>query len=162
MSSREELAREIEQLRAQGREQEERLLRALADLDNHRKRAAREREEGRKYALQSFVRELLPVKDSLERALDANSVEAGGESEAVREGIRLTLRLWGDVLAASGVEEIDPLGQPFDPAFHEALSLRPAPEATPDTVVEVVQKGYLLNGRLIRPARVIVAGAEEP
>lgn len=157
--SRQELVDEIERLRDQSQEHEDRLLRVLADFDNQRKRAAREQEDARKYALQEFVRELLPVRDNLERALDAESAKDGSEGEALFTGIRQTLRLWSDVFAGAGIEEIDPLGQPFDPDFHEALSIRPTSEAEPDTVVEVVQKGYLLNGRLIRPARVIVAAA---
>jgi molecular chaperone GrpE len=158
-SSRDELAREVQELRARAEEQQGQLLRALADLDNHRKRAAREREEARKYALQGFVVSLLPVKDGLERALGVEPADRGGEAEALREGIRLTLRLWNDVFARAGVEEVDPLGQPFAPDFHEALSVRAVPGATPNTVLEVVHKGYLLNGRLIRPAQVIVARA---
>jgi len=156
--SLDELVREIEQLRVEAREHEDQLLRARADLENQRKRGARQSEEARKFAIQIFVRELLPVKDSLERGLEAASDGAGDRTEALKSGIRLTLRLWSDALASSGVEELDPVGQLFDPEFHEALSIQSIPGVPHNTVLEVAQKGYLLNGRLIRPARVVVAG----
>jgi len=157
-STRDELLDEIEPLRARVKELEGQLLRALADFDNFRKRVERQRQEGLSYALQNFLVELLPVKDSLERALDAAADDTGRESEALKAGIRLTLRMWSDVLARSRVEEIDPLGKPFDPDFHEAVSIRQVRKPAPNTVLEVVRRGYLLNGRLIRPAQVIVAG----
>jgi len=156
-SSPEDLVREIHELRAQVREQEDQLLRARAELENQRKRGARANEEARRFALQEFVRELLPVRDSLERGVEAIPEDAGEENGALGQGIRLTLRLWDDVLASSGVEEVDPIGQPFDPDLHEALSTRSSADLAPNTVVEVAQKGYLLHGRLIRPARVVVA-----
>jgi len=159
--SPQELVQEIEQLRIEAKEQEDRLLRARAELENQRKRGARQNEEACKFALQDFVRQLLPVKDSLEQGLDSTSEDIGERAEILRQGIQLTLRLWGDVLAKAGVEEINPVGQTFDPEFHEALSIQPASGVPPDTVLEVAQKGYLLNGRLIRPARVVVAGGEE-
>lgn len=159
--SPEELTREIEQLRAEAREQEDRLLRARAELENQRKRVARQNEDARKFALHDFVRELLPVKDSLEQGLDAAAEDSGQQADTLRHGIELTLRLWEKVLADTGVEAINPVGQPFDPEFHEALSMQQAPGVPPNTVLEVVQRGYLLNGRLIRPARVVVACGEE-
>jgi len=156
----ESLRRQLEELRAQAKEQEDRFLRARAELENQRKRGARENEDARKYALQSFVQELLPVKDSLEKGLEAVSTDAGEEAKALRQGIQLTLRLWGEALGRAGVEEIDPLGQPFNPDLHEALSIRRSPSTASNTVLEVAQKGYLLNGRLVRAARVIVAAGE--
>ena len=158
-SGAETQAQELEDLRAIAAEYKDKLLRARAELDNQRKRAARENEDARKYALQSFVRELLPVKDSLEQGLETVTTDAGDEAKALRQGIELTLRLWSGVLASSGVEEIDPLGQPFNPDLHEALTIRHSPGAAPNTVLEVAQKGYLLNGRLVRAARVIVAAS---
>jgi len=160
-SSLEELAREIEQLRTAAKEQEDRYLRARAELENQRKRGARQSEDARKFAIEDFVRELLPVKDSLEQGLEAATDDAGDRTEALQQGIRLTLRLWGKVLTNSGVEEINPVGQHFDPNFHQAMSIQHAPGVPPNTVLEVAQKGYVLNGRLIRPARVIVAEGEE-
>jgi molecular chaperone GrpE len=160
-SRSEELVREIEQLRIEAKEQDDRLLRARAELENQRKRGARQIDEARKFALQDFVRQLLPVKDSLEQGLDAAAEDDGEPAGAQRQGIQLTLRLWGEVLANAGVAEIDPVGQIFDPDFHEALSIQPDSGVPPDTILEVAQKGYLLNGRLIRPARVVVAGGEK-
>lgn len=148
---------ELEDLRAKEAEYQDQLLRARAEVENQRKRSAREAEKARKFALQSFVRELLPVKDSLEQGLEAAATEAGGESENLRQGIELTLKLWQEVLTREGVEEVDPLGQAFDPDLHEALTTRHSLNVPSNTVLEVMQKGYLLNGRLIRPARVIVA-----
>jgi len=148
---------QLEELRAQEAATRDQLLRARAELENQRKRSAREVEEARKFALQSFVRELLPVKDSLEKGLEAALGEAAGDAESLQQGIRLTLKLWQEVLAREGVEELDPLGQPFDPDLHEALTTRHSLDVPPHTVLEVMQKGYLLNGRLIRPARVVVA-----
>jgi len=149
---------ELAELRAREAEHRDQLLRGRADLDNQRKRLVREAEESRKFALQSFIHELLPVKDSLEQGLEAASTDAGQEAESLRQGIQLTLKLWQDVLTRAGVEEIDPLGQTFNPELHEALSIQESLDAPPNTVVEVVQKGYILNGRLVRAARVIVSG----
>jgi len=148
---------ELAELRAREAEHRDQLLRGRADLENQRKRLVREAEEARKFALQRFIDELLPVKDSLEQGLEAASTDAGQEAESLRQGIQLTLKLWQGVLAREGVEEIDPLGQPFDPELHEALSIQESPDVPPNTVVEVVQKGYVLNGRLVRAARVIVS-----
>ncbi len=136
------LVQEIEQLRIEAAEQEDRLLRARAELENQRKRGARQNEEARKFALQDFIRQLLPVKDSLEQGLDSTREDAGERAETLRQGIRLTLRLWGEVLAKAGIEEINPVGRTFDPEFHEALSIQPACGVPPDTVLEVAQKGY--------------------
>ena len=118
-SGAETQAQELKDLRAIAAEYKDQLLRARAELDNQRKRAARENEDARKYALQSFVRELLPVKDSLEQGLETVTADAGEEAKALRQGIELTLRLWSGVLASSGVEEIDPLGEAFNPDLHE-------------------------------------------
>ena len=157
----EELAGQLDELRALVGEQRDQLLRARAEVENQRKRGERAVEDVRKFALQAFIRDLLPVKDNLERGLEAVAQDAGDEAAALRDGIRMTLQLWSELLTSSGIVEIDPLGQSFDPNVHEALSIHSSSEATPNTVVEVAQKGYLLNGRLIRPARVIVAGGGE-
>lgn len=154
--------RELEDLRSKEAETRDQLLRARAELENLRKRTARDIEDSHKFALQSFVRELLPVKDSLETGLRTGSIETSGNATSLMQGIRLTLKLWQEALAREGVEELDPLGQPFDPDLHEALTTRHSLDAPPNTVLEVMQKGYLLNGRLIRPARVIVATGGGP
>ncbi len=134
------------------------LLRLQAELDNTRRRAERDVESAHKYALEKFVAELLPVKDSLELGLAAAS---GGE-EAVarlREGTELTLKMFGTVLEKFGVQEVNPVGAPFNPEHHQAMSMQETAEQAPNTVVAVMQKGYLLNDRLVRPAMVVVAKA---
>jgi molecular chaperone GrpE len=151
-----ETLRLLEDARAKADENWDRALRLQAELDNSRKRFERELEGAYKYAIEKFVLELLPVRDSLENALDASRAEQA-DMATFREGTELTLKMLDQALEKSGVEEIDPLGQRFDPALHQAMSVQPAEGAEPNTVVLVMQKGYTLNGRLVRPALVIVA-----
>ena len=142
------------QLRALADENWDRYLRAAAELDNVRKRAARDMENARKYALERFATELLAVRDSLEMGLQA--AEAAGVADLI-EGNRATLKQLASTMERFGVTEVDPLGEPFDPTLHEAMTVQPSAEVEPDTVLNVFQKGYTLNGRLLRPARVVVA-----
>jgi molecular chaperone GrpE len=151
-----ETLRLLEDARAKADENWDRALRLQAELDNSRKRFERELEGAHKYAIEKFVIELLPVRDSLENALDASRAEQA-DIATFREGTELTLKMLDQALEKSGVEEIDPLGQRFDPELHQAMSVQPAEGAEPNTVVVVMQKGYTLNGRLVRPALVIVA-----
>ncbi len=146
---------------AEARAEESRaaFLRAAAELENVRKRAAREVDNARQYGVERFAGELLPVADSLALALDA---AGGAEAPTVAAGQPATLRLLQKAFEQAGITELDPAGQPFDPQLHEAMATQPAGDSAPDTVLQVVQKGYLLNGRLLRPARVIVARAAEP
>lgn len=130
-------------------------LRLAAELDNVRKRAQRDVAQAHKFAIDKFVLELLPVKDSLEMALAA----AGDAVDELHEGVKMTLKLMEAALEKHGVTEVDPIGETFNPEFHEAMATQPSDNAAPDTVLTVVQKGYVLNGRLLRPARVIVARA---
>lgn len=134
-------------------------LRAQAEVDNVRRRTAREVENAHKYALEKFAGQLLPVVDSLEKSVDEVARHAGsGEAfDAIREGIELSERLFRDTLERFGIEQVNPVGEPFDPDLHEAMSMIEAPSAEPNSVVDVLQKGYTLNGRLLRPAMVIVA-----
>ncbi|MEX0735035.1 MAG: nucleotide exchange factor GrpE [Steroidobacteraceae bacterium] len=129
-------------------------LRAMAELENFRKRAAREIEGARQYGVERLAAELLPVADTLALAL-----ESAGSSDAATliEGQRATLRLLHKAFERAGITVVDPAGQPFDPALHEAMAMRESAEHPPHTVLEVVQKGWLLKGRLLRPARVIVS-----
>ncbi len=136
----------------------EQYLRVRAELDNLRKRHERDLENAHKYALDGFVRDLLPVRDSLEKG-DSAAQEEGANIERLREGTTLTLRLLGDVMSKFGVEPVDPQGQPFNPELHQAMSMQPRNDMPPNTVVVVVQKGYRLHGRLVRPALVIVSAA---
>lgn len=131
-------------------------LRAQADAQNVKRRAEQDVEKARKFALERFAGELLPVVDNLERALEA----ASGDDEAVKpihEGVELTLKSFLDVLKKFNVEVVAPEGEPFDPNVHQAMTMVENDEVEPNTVVTVVQKGYTLNGRLVRPAMVIVS-----
>jgi molecular chaperone GrpE len=134
----------------------EQYMRAVAELDNVRKRAQRDIEAANRYGLEKFVAELLPVKDSLELA-----VQSAGKADArsLREGQEATLQLLSRALEKLGVTVIDPVGEPFDPSRHEAMMAQESSTAEPNSVLKVVQPGYELNGRLLRPARVIVARA---
>ena len=150
----------LDKAQAEAAENWERYVRAAAELENVRKRAARDVENARRYALENFARDLLAVLDSLEMGLDA-ARNSDGEAEALQEGGEATLKLLTRTLERFGVEVLDPTGEPFDPEFHEAMTMQPSEDAEPGTVLTVVQKGYTLNGRLLRPARVVVA-AEPP
>lgn len=146
-------AEELESLRSELDRFRELYLRKLADFDNYRKRHERELGEFRKLAGAELVRDLLPVLDNLDRALAVSS----GNSAGLREGVDLVRRQFRDALAKHGVEEIDPVGEPFDPAYHEAVQRRVAGEVVANTIVEVLQKGFLMHGRLLRAAMVVVA-----
>jgi|TARA_B110000196_G_C21111336_1_gene647978 molecular chaperone GrpE len=129
-------------------------LRTAAELENVRKRAARDVEKAHKFAVERFATDILAVCDSLEMAL---ATEGDVSVDSLREGNEATLKLLGSVLSRFSVEELDPHGEPFDPELHEAMTMQPSEEVEPGTVVTVIQKGYALNGRLLRPARVVVA-----
>ena len=139
---------------AKAAENWERYVRAAAETENVRKRAARDVENAHKFALERFGKELLAVKDGLEMALAAAE---NASVESLLEGSEATLKLLGSTMQRFGIEEVDPEGEPFDPEWHEAISVQPSDAAEPGTVLTVVQKGYALNGRLLRPAMVIVA-----
>jgi molecular chaperone GrpE len=138
------------------RESRDNHLRALAEIENVRRRAARDVENAHRYALEKFATELLAVRDTLEMGLEA------GEKADVRSllaGKEATLKLLTRAFEKFSIAEINPLGQPFDPQLHEAMAMQESATAEPNSVLQVVQKGYQLNGRLLRPARVIVAKA---
>ncbi|MDN3523949.1 nucleotide exchange factor GrpE [Halomonas sabkhae] len=152
------LAAKVEELEKSLAEANDKAMREAAEAQNIRRRAEQETEKARKFALEKFVKELLPVVDSLEKALDAMGEDA---TEVHREGVSMTLKLQLDVLGKFGVEVVDPAGEPFDPQYHEAVTMVPNAEMDPNSVMEVIQKGYLLNGRLVRPAMVVVSQAAE-
>ena len=133
-------------------------MRLAAEMDNLRKRTTRDIEHAHKFAIERFAGELLAVTDSLEMGLAAAE---GASAESLVEGTQATLKLLLGALVKSGVTVVDPEGEPFDPQVHEAMTMQPSATAEPGSVLTVVQKGYELNGRLLRPARVIVA-AEPP
>lgn len=147
----------LDALQVKADENWDRYLRAVAELENVRKRAAKDVENARKFALERFARELLAVKDSFEMGLAA----AEGETvDSLLEGSAATLKLLSNTLQQFGIVELNPEGEPFDPEFHEAISMQPSTDVEPGSVVTVVQKGYTLNGRLLRPAMVIVAAEQ--
>ena len=154
---------EVEALRAQVKEAQEQMLRSHAEMQNVRRRAEIDVEKAHKFALEKFVKELLPVADSLEKAVESTEGKdnAGELVASMREGVEMTLNLFMSSLGKFNVEQLNPVGEPFDPQQHEAMSMVPAPDAEPNSVVAVVQKGYLLNGRVVRPAMVMVAKAED-
>lgn len=149
---------ETEELKQQVSDANDNVLRIQAEMQNMRRRAERDVENAHKFALDKFSADLLPVVDNLERALSA--INADDESQkAIAEGIELTLKSFVDVLKRFKVESVDPAGQPFDANFHQAVSMVPNPDLEANTVMDVFQKGYTLNGRLIRPAMVVVSSA---
>ncbi len=151
-----ESALEAEKRRAD--ENWDKYLRAVAELENFRKRAARDQENTRKYAIDRFATELLGVADSLEMGIAAGPAV---DAASLLEGKQATLKQLKKVLRDFGVEEIDPAGERFDPEFHEAMTMQPSADVEPGNVLSVIQKGYRIDGRLLRPARVIVAGAPD-
>ena len=153
----EQLTSEKEAAEARAEENWDRVLRMQAEQENQRKRTQREIENAHKYGIEKFVTELLPVKDSLELGLAA----AGDESVKIREGMELTLKMLNDVFEKFGIEVVNPEGEKFNPELHQAMSMQENAELEPNTVIAVMQKGYLLNGRLIRPAMVMVSKAVE-
>ena len=147
---------ELAEARREARQNLDRALRAHAELENVRKRLERDLQNAHKFALERFVSELLPVKDSLELGLAASSGK-GASAAGILEGVELTLRMLDQAMEKFGVKVVDPDGEPFDPEFHQAMTMQESDTAEPGTVLTVVQKGYLLNERLVRPAMVIVA-----
>lgn len=151
------LLKQLEEAQAQAQENWEKLLRAKADLDNQRKRSARELENAHKYALEQFANALLPIKDSLEMGIDAASGEVSVDK--LREGSEMILRMFTQTLEKHGITEINPQGERFNPDLHQAVSVQENAELDPNTVTIVMQKGYVLNDRLLRPAMVVVSKA---
>lgn len=147
----------VVELRAKADENWDKYVRAAAELENVRKRAARDVENAHKFALERFAADLLTVCDSLEMALAAEEASV----DSLKAGSEATMKQLTSVLQRFGVEELNPEGEPFDPALHEAMTMQPSDEQEPGSVLTVFQKGYALNGRLLRPARVVVA-AEPP
>jgi molecular chaperone GrpE len=145
----------VAQLQADVEEARDAALRAQADAQNVKRRAEQDVEKARKFALERFAGDLLPVVDNLERAL-----EAASDDDSVRpivEGVELTLKSFLDAIGKYNIEQVNPEGEPFDPQVHQAMSMVENPDVEPNTVIAVVQKGYTLNGRLVRPAMVMVS-----
>ncbi|MEQ6886573.1 nucleotide exchange factor GrpE [Salicola sp. Rm-C-2C1-2] len=155
---------EAEQLRAQLEEQKEEVMRAKAEMQNIRRRADIDVEKAHKFGVEKFVKELLPVVDSLEKAVESTQGQEVQSEEVltrIKEGVDMTLDMFVGALEKFNVEQINPVGEPFDPQKHEAMSMVPSNEAEPNTVIAVMQKGYLLHDRVVRPAMVMVAKADD-
>lgn len=147
---------ELAKVKAELEEMENKYLRVQAEMANIKKRNAKEREDAAKFRAQSLATELLPVIDNLERALTIEVTDEQGKS--LKKGIEMVMETFNAALKKEGIEAIDPLNEPFDPNFHQAIQTVPVEEGqTSETVVQVFQKGYDLNGRVLRPAMVIVA-----
>ncbi|ALQ08531.1 MULTISPECIES: nucleotide exchange factor GrpE [Pseudoalteromonas] len=141
-------------------DQKDGVVRAAADVDNIRRRAAQDVEKAHKFALEKFANELLPVIDNLERAIEFSDKE-NETLKPLLEGIDMTVKSFNDAVSKFGVEIVNPQGEQFNPDFHQAMSIQPSNDVTPNTVLAVMQKGYTLNGRLLRPAMVMVSKAAD-
>ena len=149
-------AGEIATLVAENASLRERLLRALADAENARRRADQTAEDTRKFGIAEFARELLPVVDNLERTLDASQKAQSAQSNSLVEGVQATLRLFLSTLERFGIQRIEAMGQHFNPNLHEAINAVNDASRPPGTIVHVVEQGYTIHQRLLRPARVVI------
>jgi molecular chaperone GrpE len=148
-----ELQAAVAAAEARALESKDLYIRALAEIENVRKRASRDVEAAHRYAIERFASDLVDVKDSLELGLASGT----GGPDALRSGTEATLKLLAKAFEKAGIKEISPAGEPFDPELHEAMAAQPTADHPPHTVLQVIQRGYQLNGRLLRPARVIVS-----
>lgn len=153
----ETLKEELTQALSDAKNHQEQYLRTLADMENLRKRTQREKEDLAKFANENILREILPVIDNLERAVE--HAEQSESKDGLFEGVQLTLTQFSQLLEKFGVEPVDAVGQPFDPAYHQAMGQVESAEHPPNTVVQQMQKGYQLNNRLLRPAFVMLSKA---
>lgn len=160
-TSVEELRQLLEEARGKADENWDKALRLQAELDNTQRRAQRDIESAHKYALEKFALELLPVKDSLELGLAAAQGSDHEVADKLREGTELTLKMLTSAMEKFGIAEVDPQGQPFNPECHQAMTMQPSSEHEANTIMAVMQKGYLLNERLLRPAMVVVSKGDE-
>ena len=154
----EDLAARVATLEEQLAAAQDQSLRSVAELQNVRRRAEQDVEKAHKFALEKFAGDLLPVIDSLERGLELSSAD-DETIKPMREGIELTLKMFSDTLARYNLQPIDPHGEPFNAEHHQAMAMQESADVEPNSVLKVFQKGYLLNGRLLRPAMVVVSKA---
>ena len=147
---------ELEAAKQTINDQKDSVVRAAADVENMRRRAAQDVEKAHKFALEKFANELLPVIDNLERAIEFSDKE-NEQLKPVLEGIEMTVKSFNDAVSKFGVEIVNPQGEQFNPEFHQAMSIQPSNDVAPNTVLAVMQKGYTLNGRLLRPAMVMLS-----
>lgn len=159
--SYEELLQKLDESEQKTNQYWERILRMQADAENASRRAERDVGNAHKYALEKFVAELLPIVDSLELCVTSVPPEMQKAAASVIEGVQLTLKMFYAAMEKFGVKQVNPLSQPFDPEFEQAISMQEDTGVKPGTVISVLQKGYTLNNRLIRPALVTVAKGKE-
>lgn len=160
VTSIEALQEQLAQAQQQAAANLDKAIRTMAEMENLKKRVQKDLDDERKYGLAKFAKELLSVLDSLELGLQAVTGDSP-EVVKLREGSELTIKQFESVFAKFNIETVDPAGQPFNPEFHQAMVMQPSATAQPNTVLNVFQKGYVLNGRLLRPAMVVVAKAED-
>jgi molecular chaperone GrpE len=160
LAETDELQAALEQAQTEAAQYRDAALRAQAEIENVRKRAARDVESARKFALERFASDLLGVRDSLELGLQAAD-QRSGDFDKLKEGMEITHRMLASSMEKAGIEVINPEGETFNPEFHEAVSTQPSTKVAPNTVVSVMQKGYMLNGRVLRAAMVTVAKAPD-
>lgn len=151
----------LEAAEAKANQNYELALRTQAELENVKRRASIDLEKAHKFALEKFSSDLLPVKDSLEMGLSAGAAAGDQQLEKIVEGVELTLKMFADVLSKHGLKEVNPEGEKFNPDHHQAMAMQPQAGVEPNTVLSVMQKGYLLNDRLVRPAMVMVSKAAD-
>ena len=154
------LQQQLEEAKQQAAANWDKAVRTVAEMENLKKRVQKDLDDERKYGLAKFAKELLSVIDSLELGIQAATGDSP-EVQKLREGSELTVKQFEAVFAKFNIEAIDPVGQPFNPELHQAMTMQPSATAEPNTVLNVFQKGYVLNGRLLRPAMVVVAKAED-
>jgi len=156
----EELQKQLAEAQQQAAANLDKAIRTMAEMDNLKKRVQKDLDDERKYGLTKFAKELLSVLDSLELGIQA-ATSNSPEVVKLREGSELTIKQFESVFAKFNIEAIDPAGQPFNPEMHQAMVMQPSSDVEPGHVVAVFQKGYILNGRLLRPAMVVVAKADD-
>jgi molecular chaperone GrpE len=152
-----QLRAQLEQAEITAGQARDELLRVQAEMQNLRRRTEQDIEKAHKYGQEKFSIELLAVMDNLERAAAASEASEDEAVKAIQEGVALTLKGFADCFARFNIEAVDPQGEPFDPQLHQAMSIQESPDAEPNTVIAVMQKGYTLHGRVIRPAMVMVS-----
>jgi molecular chaperone GrpE len=157
----EELQQQLEAAEQKIQENWDKALRAQAEMENLKRRTQKDLENAHKFALEKFAKEMLGVIDSLELGIQAAAGDSSSEVAKLKEGSELTLKQFEAAFKKFNIEALEPTGEPFNPEHHQAMSMLPSNEHAPNTVLNVFQKGYLLNGRLIRPAMVVVAKADE-
>jgi len=159
--SLEQLQKQLKQAEKKAEENWDKALRVQAEMENLKRRTQKDLENAHKYGLEKFAKELLSVIDSLELGIQASTSD-NPEVVALKQGSELTIKQFESVFAKFNIEAIDPVGQAFNPELHQAMTMQPSADVEPNTVLNVFQKGYILNGRLIRPAMVVVSQAVKP